>query len=363
MISSVLSAEWCKLSKAGTHQYKTHCINPAHIDKKPSLHINDNKQIFKCFSCWIYGDVINLLDYIRPDIQHFGEKLKYLNQFIWTDINDYFSLNGQEETPNFQDEKEFRYIMNYISKYWSLQLTKEIKDKYILNSKTISYRAFKWEIITMNWYWLSEEIIKAFKLWFSPNSKELFNDLLTKYDKELIEKTWLFDRRWMPKFKNRIIIPYLDNKDVIYFTARQTEFTPKGEFESAKYLNQSIDNKYYYNESDLNENSIFITEWAFDCLSLKNIWYNSFSLSGLNIDIDSNTIDKLKSLYMAYICFDNDINSAWNKKAEELQKILKNNWINSSIITIPIEEWKNKIDINEYLWTHSKEDFNKLLTY
>jgi hypothetical protein len=64
----------------------------------------------------------------------------------------------------------------------------------------------------------------------------------------------------MPIFKERIIIPYIVNGDVIYFIARQTENTPKTEFERAKYKNQSIDNKYLYNQDDLNNFCVFIVE-------------------------------------------------------------------------------------------------------
>lgn len=52
----------------------------------------------------------------------------------------------------------------------------------------------------------------------------------------------------MPLFKNRIVIPYIIEENVVYFIARQTELTPATKFEEGKYKNQSIDNKYLYNE-------------------------------------------------------------------------------------------------------------------
>ena len=47
----------------------------------------------------------------------------------------------------------------------------------------------------MQGYGLNEEIRKEYLIGYSPNSKELYNILKEKYDKELIDKTALFDRR------------------------------------------------------------------------------------------------------------------------------------------------------------------------
>ena len=121
----------------------------------------------------------------------------------------------------------------------------------------------------------------------------------------------------MPLFKNRIVIPYIIEENVVYFIARQTELTPATKFEEGKYKNQSIDNKYLYNEWNLYRDCVFITEGAFDCLSLKNIWYDSIALWWL--ETNKGIIEKMKTWFkesvMVYILFDNDRNGSGNKKA------------------------------------------------
>lgn len=363
-ISDVVSAEWWELMKQWKNQYLCRCINPVHLDENPSMSINNEKWIFKCFSCEIWWDIFNVLDYMKPDINSFYNQLKYLeNTYYWKAINKPLSLWGKQEIKvNFQDDKDFIEIMNYIANYWASKLPKEIKDKYILNSKTFSYKAYKWDLITMQWYGLNEKIVNKYKLWYSSYDSKLYKELLTKFDKDLINKTGLFDNNWVSLFKRRITIPHFINWNVVCFSSRQTEYSPINKYEQAKYKNQKIDNKYYFNEDDLNSPCVFITEWYFDCLALKNIWYNSISLWWLYIKNKSKLIEWLKDS-LVYITFDNDLNKSWNDKAIKLQKTLKENWINSFIITLPLEKNKKKIDVNEYLWNHSKQKFNKLLTF
>lgn len=365
-ISDVFCGEGYELHREWPHQYKTHCINPEHPDKNPSLQVSDEKGIYKCFICEnITGDIFNLLDYIRPDIKWKKAQVIYLEKkYLWKSWNIDFSIKIPDKKVNIQGGKEFRKIMNDIAIYWSQKPPNNIMYTYILDNKTISYKQYKWEKIVMQWYGLSEEIIKEYLIGYSPNSKDLYKILSKKYDKELIDKTALFDSRWMPIFKERIIIPYMVNGDVIYFIARQTEYTPPTEYERAKYKNQSIDNKYLYNQDDLNNFCVFIVEWAFDCLALKKIWYNSIALSGIEWDKKLNMyMKKLQECNLIYICFDNDRNWAWNKKAKLVnEKLLKNN-ISSQIVTLPLWGKEKSIDINEYLWKHSKQEFNTLLTF
>ena len=292
-VSEVISAEWWSMKRQFENQYIMRCISPTHEDKKPSMVINDEKQIFTCFSCGIWWDIFNVLDYMRPDINWFYQQLRHLENSTWYEVIDNsFSLRGEEEIiTDYQDDKEFQKVMNYIADYWSSELPKKIEDTYILNSETISYKAFKWWYETSQWYWLSRDIIKEHKLWYSEYNSKLYKELLTKFDKTDIDKTKLFDKRWISLFKGRITIPTIVKGDVKYFTSRKTEYSPLNKYEEAKYKNQKIDNIYYYNEDDLDSDCVFITEWYFDCLALKNIWYNSISLWGLFVKYEKRLIE------------------------------------------------------------------------
>jgi len=361
-LSKIFSSETGKIIyKQWTNIFKTNCINSNHEDKNPSLVINDTKKYYKCFSCWKYGDIFNIV--IKYRKLNFPNALKYIEKnYLWEN-NDFKTEKINEikknKEDNFQDDKDFVKVMNYISKYWELELKEDIKSKYLLNKKEIQYKNFDWEI-KVNWYWLNNKIIKKYKIWYSPNNSMLYKILKNKFSIDLIKKTSLFSSNWLPLFKNRITIPYIVEWNVRYFTSRSTEYTPINHYEIWKYKNQKINNKYYYNEDDLNNNYIFITEWVFDSLALKKIWYNSISLWWLFLKNNQKLINALKTS-IVYILLDNDKNKAWNNKAIEIKKELKYNSINSYIITLPLEKNKSKIDINEYLCKNSKNQFNKLI--
>lgn len=366
-ISDVLKSEWYKLYPDGADKYKLQCCSRDHEDNTPSLSIDDQRCIFRCWWCWIGWDIINILEYIRPDLNSFKERLSYLqNNYLWKEINNSFFLSGpRKENINIQNDSDMIEIMNYIAIYWAWELPNNIKDNYLSSTNNIQYRGINGTIINMNWYWLTPEIITEYKLWYSQNSKSLYKILIEKFDIELIEKTQLFDNRWMPLFKNRITIPYFLDGNCIYFTARQTEFTPVTKYETAKYKDQPIHNKHLYNQDDLLSDCIFITEWPFDSLALKNIWYHSVALWWLqsNNQIKETLIKWLENNMMTYILFDSEINKSWEKEALKLQSELKRRGISSNIITLPLKKNETKIDINTYLWKHSKDEFNSLLTF
>ena len=43
--------------------------------------------------------------------------------------------------------------------------------------------------------------------------------------------------------------------------------------------------------------------------------------------------------------------------------ILQSKGVESNIITLPLLKGKSKIDINEYLWKHSKDELNSFLSF
>ncbi len=359
-ISSVISWEGYEIQKESSYQYKMKCFH--HDDNNPSLIINDTKWIFRCFVCnWIWGDVFDFLSLVRPDIQKWKEQINYIEKkYFGKNVPDITYLEPEKQE-NYQSDEDFQNIMKYIALYWSKKLPKEILDTYLTSSKSISYRLYNWEIMKMQWYCLSREIIDEFMIGFSPNNSELYKELQKRYPQELINKTQLFDSRWLPKFRGRITLPYIVDRKVVCFTSRQTEFTPCTQYDTAKYIHQKIDNIHLYNQDDIQSSCVFIMEWYFDWLALKNIWYNSISLWGFGRSKLERHYNTLQKATLVYVCFDND--EAWNKHAQILHKELREKWINTHIVELPREACQKSIDTNEYLGTHSKEDFNSLLSF
>jgi len=49
------------MAQSGNGQYSTHCIMPGHLDNDPSFTANDEKGLFKCWSCGASGDIVTLV--------------------------------------------------------------------------------------------------------------------------------------------------------------------------------------------------------------------------------------------------------------------------------------------------------------
>lgn len=365
-ISDVMKGEGYILEQSWKNQFVSKCINPEHPDNHPSLQINDDMWYAKCFACWAGYDVFNIVSQ-RHGWLKWRKLLDYVKRtYTSGSCEEIISSLWGQEIENFQDDIDFREIMNYIALYWSQKVPVEVLDIYILSSEIIAYSGFKWEIVNMQWYWLNKAIIEEYLIGYSQNNTELYKLLLKSYDKELIEKTQLFDSRGLPKFKNRIVLPHFKDWDVVFFTARQTEYSPMNKYDNTKYLSQSIDNKYLYNEDDIFNNiCIFICEWPMDCLALKSIWYNAIALWGVE---GSKRLPKyyseLESCYLVYICFDNDWwrEWVWNMQSQKLDEVLRAQSVTSHRIHLPLLG-RDKIDISEYLWTESKEALDRLLSF
>jgi len=364
-ISDVMKGEGYSLEQVWKTQFVTECLNPSHQDNNPSLQVSDKIWQATCFVCWAKYDLFNIIWMSKPSLR-WKQLIQYVeNTYISGSWEEIISPLWGKEKENFQDEKWYREMMQDIALYWSENVPKNVLDTYLMSTENITYKLYNWASINMQWYGLSENIIEQYMIGYSPNNSELYKLLLEMYDKEQIEKTQLFDSRGLPKFKNRLTIPYFKDWDVVYFTSRQTEYTPINKYDNAKYMSQSIENKYLYNEDDLENICVFICEWPMDCLALKNIWYNAIALSGISKSSElSKHYEDLESCLLAYICFDNDWweNWAWNVQAQKLDEVLRAQNISSHQVNLPLLG-RDKIDISEYLWTESKEALNKLLSF
>lgn len=369
-IVELLIYEWYKVRKISENNYESLCVNPDHDDSSPSLKIDIPNSRTKCFSCGFWWDIFDIISKIHGWLSN-KESLDYIRN-IEPNVNQgrlresIFIPQLKESYNNlWKDKVQYQDIMLYIAKYWFEQLPNYIRDTYLISNQQIKYIWENWIMEYSQWYGLTKKIAKQYLLGYSENSKTLYKKLQSIFPTEVIQSTRLFDTRGLPKFKNRIVIPYIIDKKVVYFTARKTEYTPVNKYEIAKYKNQGIQNIYLYNEKDIYNECIFITEWAFDCLALKNIWYNSVALWWIHgITKLSNSYPKLKNVTLIYICLDNDWGPEWiwNKQAILLKEKLQKENIQSHIITLPLLG-REKMDINEYLSIKSKKEFNKLLTF
>lgn len=189
---------------------------PFHNDKSPSMNINPNKGIYKCFSCGAGGDMFKfLMEFKRISFSEaVGELAKKCNIEI-------IANSSPEEA-----SKEPIYRINEIAKdFYKKKLS--LYPNGFLSNYLISDRK------------LSQETIELFELGESSRERDSLlchiKNNWTKFDDiKILKESGLFieedDGRLKDRFRGRLMIPIKDTKDrVIGFGARtlSSEIQPK----------------------------------------------------------------------------------------------------------------------------------------
>ncbi len=186
------------------------CICPFHDDHHPSLQINPQKGIFKCFACGTGGDLITFYALI--------------NKKKWAEAVGELAVKYgiKIEYSNDRDIKNETQIKNQL-----IELNKEALDFY----KKSLYKdegSIAYKYLTQKRK-LSDDTINKFELGYAQNSWEsLYNHLNKekKYLQELIIASGLFIVResgqgYYDRFRNRIIFPiYNENNQIVGFGGR-----------------------------------------------------------------------------------------------------------------------------------------------
>lgn len=226
---------------------------PFHKEKTPSFIVSPEKQIFKCFWCWIWWNVIKFV--MEYEKINFYDAVKILAKEAWVNLS-------------FENNNEYKKYEKLENLY--LTALNFFKLKLKQNEKALNY--------LKNERKLSDEIINKWNLWYAPESLyELFDYLLTFYDNETIKISWLITNWNYSFFKNRIIFPIYDHYwKLISFAWRSIDW------EEPKYLNlwetllyEKSKVLYWLNiaKNYINiHKKIFIVEWYMDVLAFSKIW-------------------------------------------------------------------------------------------
>ena len=225
-------SQYLQLRKSGQNHF-AHC--PFHEDKTPSFSVNDQKQIFYCFSCGRGGNVFNFLREI--------EGLSYPEAIIKTAelINyplDQSLVSQVMNQENFEDSETGRlYTIN--------KLAKGFYHHILMNTK-IGKPAYDYLLERG----MTRETLEEFELGFSPPQRNALYLYLNSQDEieldtESFQESGLFSENKAPetdefldRFSNRIIFPiHNENGNAIGFSGRVFEENKNDSFVTAKYLN------------------------------------------------------------------------------------------------------------------------------
>lgn len=311
-------------------------VCPFHDDHSPSLSISEEKQIYKCFSCGAYGNVIKFIE----DFEHvtFNEALQILADRVGMKIN---------------ISKSTKAISNY-NKYYDInKIVCTFYKNNLLSEKG------KQALEYLNKRKIDKEIINEFDIGLATNSQ--LNEMLSKkYSKEdliLVDILKEYNGRTIDSFTHRIIFPIKDeNGNVVGFSGRIYEKSDEAKYYNTRETEIFKKSNILYNlHNALKEikqkKEIIIVEGYMDAIRLWSIGYkNIVAIMGTNLTKENiNKILKLKCEVVLNLDQDNAGKSATIAIGDELTK--KN--IKTSVIVF--DDYK---DSDEYIKEKGKEAFD-----
>lgn len=294
-ISSVIG-NYLSIKKSGSSLIS---LCPFHSDSKPSMHVNDNKKIFKCFACDAAGDAI-------------GFVMKYRN----LDFVDALKEICQKQGINFdsyQEDKKTNPKLEMAKKI--LSKTAQLYRKTAATHKFSSYDDF------IKKRGLNEEIATTYNLGFAPSKNSLcdyLNSIPNEKEKKIalsvalelgiIKKDRNNSESHYDTFRDRIIFPIWDQTgQVIGFTSRAIRDDQK-----AKYMN-SVDS-FIFNKKNIlygfhlaknairEKDAVILVEGNMDQIALFNNGFHH-TVAVMGIALGASSLERLlgltKNIYLA----------------------------------------------------------------
>ena len=340
-------------------------LSPFKNEKTPSFTVNDEKGFYHCFSTSEHGNIFDFL--MKTQNLKFGEAVRTLANLAG--MRPYTFSKKDEE----REKKKQTYISIY-KKYINFYHEKFIKN----NPNAKEY--LKKRNLNIN-------DVNNFKIGFVDKESNLYNELINKFDKKVVDDSGLFyfdekNKKFVERFRDRLIFPInnLSGEPIAlggriisennylakYINSPETEFFKKG----SNLYNLDKARKF----SNIYE-KIYLVEGYMDVIGLNSKGIEN-SVANLGTSLTERQILVLNQFFNhIVICFDGDESGykAAVRAAENSIKELKPEK-KISFLFLPEKEDpdsfinkngkeyflkysdKNLIEIHEFLFEHFKKE-------
>lgn len=332
-----VASSYVDLKPLSENKYRALC--PFHVEKTPSLIINNENQLWYCFGCKKGGTVI----------QFISEQEKISGAPLLHFINNKYKLGLELDKKIDNAETDIQYkVLNYFFDFF--------KDYTIESNEYLKLRIRNFDDrLKYNHFYVSTDKAKTFvdtlPTEFIPSAKKL--NIIAESKNGVLFCTFsgrvMFPITRYEKivgFNGRIILD--EKSDRKYLLTASGDVFKKSELvyglDFAKKLAKNRDVSYVY-----------ITEGILDTISLLENGIPAVSVLGSSISLEQFSLLQ-KNFDTMYIALDND--KAGKDGVKSLYKAIDGGLSISGYI-VKIDEYK---DVNEYLNKKTTEDFFKLKT-
>ncbi|MEB3217078.1 MAG: DNA primase [Nostocales cyanobacterium 94392] len=330
---------------------------PFHNEKTPSFSVSPSKQMYYCFGCQAGGNVIKFM--MELDKRSFAEVVLDLARRYQVPVQTLEPEQRQELQRQLSERKQIYSVLEVASRFYQHALWQpsgEVALEYLQQQRK-----------------LTDETIKKFELGYAPVGWDILYRYLVedkRYPVQLLEKAGLIKSRAEGRgsydaFRNRLMIPIHDiTGKVIAFGGRSLDD------EQPKYLNSPETEVFHKGRTlfglDKAKSGIsqfdqaVVVEGYFDVIALHAVGITNVVASlGTALSIEQvHWVMRYSDSKQLILNFDAD--KAGTLAAEraigQVADLAYKGEVHLKILNIPDGK-----DADEYLFTHSSEDYRQLL--
>ncbi|MGF1675980.1 MAG: DNA primase [Rivularia sp. (in: cyanobacteria)] len=330
---------------------------PFHNEKTPSFSVSPSKQMYYCFGCQAGGNVIKFM--MELDKRSFAEVVLDLARRYQVPVQTLEPEQRQELQRQISERKQIYEVLEVASRFYQHALWQpsgEVAFEYLQQQRK-----------------LTDETIKKFELGYAPVGWDILYRYLVedkRYPVQLLEKAGLIKSRaegrgYYDTFRNRLMIPIHDiTGKVIAFGGRSLDD------EQPKYLNSPETEVFHKGRTlfglDKAKSGIsqfdqaVVVEGYFDVIALHAVGINNVVASlGTALSIEQVRL-AMRYTDSKQLILNFDADKAGTLAAEraigEVADLAYKGEVQLKILNIPDGK-----DADEYLFTHSSEDYQQLL--
>ncbi|MDV0430019.1 DNA primase [Lactiplantibacillus sp. DA1] len=336
--------QYVQLKKAGKNLFG---LCPFHEERTPSFSVNEQKQIFHCFSCGRGGNVFSFI----MDLENlsFPEAIVKVADFGHIDLPATYTAQSQPTAPKDQQQADLLKLYADSAKMY----------QHILVNTELGEPALKY----LHERGLDDETIKTFGIGYAP-ANQLLLDFFKEHqtDYQLLRQSGLFienqagDLR--DRFIDRVLFPIKDASGrVIAFSGRILKKSPN----EPKYLN-SPETKLFNKRSVLfnfdlargpirQQKSVVLFEGFMDVIAAYRAGIQN-GVASMGTSLTDEQIYMLERVTdTLYVCYDSDMPG--QKATDRALKLLSgNSRLNLGVIQMP-----DGMDPDEYLRAQGQTKF------
>lgn len=322
-----------------------------------SLNVNPDRQVYNDFAGHAgSGDVLDFIAFAEDlDVRgDFPRVLKIAAEHAG------IVLDHNINYPEAAERRELHRLNRFVCGYYHSVLTDEIR-----------------ELIRSKWG-ITDQTIDDLLIGWAPENCHILQvqEIADYFSTEILKMSGLFycndNDKLVDIYRGRIVFPYWKHGSIVYTIGRDPKWDKNKDnkkfikqlvhSDKYSYVSRAVENALFGLDSIKGKDVVYVTEGIADAIAL--IQADIPVISPVTVKFKDTDIEKVihacKNKKLVRIVNDNENNESGLNGAIDTAKALEANGIRAEIVLLPREEGQDKIDVAEYMLSHSWQDIEGL---